>query len=163
MYALIISMSLLSATATQDKPEVNVETQAVLERVDSAGAWVSASLDQLASKLGTTVEYLWPTFVKNIFVTGLMEVISGTLALIISCILSFLLIRLRNKIIHDWQENRGREGWPESACFVQVISFTLLIVGTIMFIAFLFNGIVSMVAPEPEALQNIAKAIGQLK
>lgn len=166
MHALIISLSILSGTANPEGGEpakISAETQVVLERVDSAGEWVSPTLEKLADKLGTTVDHLWPTFVREVYITGFMNIVSGIIVLVFGIILCLFLRRLRDRLIKEHQEGGRRDYWPEGAVVSQIVAFTCLLVGFIIFACMLVPGVISMVAPEPEALHNITNAIGRLK
>jgi len=160
---LFISIPAFAQKNTSTNGEANATAQAVLERVDSAGEWMNSTFEKLADKMGVTGEYLWPTFVKEVFVTGVIYVSIGVLSFIFGIAFCLFLLRLRDRLILDWQENRKKEGWPDGACAAQIFALVILFAGFIFLASFSTPGIISMVAPEPEALQNITRAIGQLR
>lgn len=168
MRGLIIYLSLFIAVpafadGSDSTGEVNQETQAVLERVDAAGEWVSTTLGTLADKLGTTVEYLWPTFVKEVFVTGLVYVLCGVLSLIAGILFCLFLLQLRDKLNSSYQKSRVCGDWSDGACASQAFAFIFLLSGLILFISLSAVGLISVAAPEPEALKNISEAVRNLK
>jgi hypothetical protein len=169
MKCFIICVSLLtSAPAVAQQVEqvgANLETQAMLERVDLAGQWVSSTLEKLANNMGTTVEYLWPTFVRRVFITGIVQVLSGFLILLASILLRKHLSKTRDSLNDGWQKSgRGKPGdWAAGACGVETISIGVILAGVFIAIWLTAIGTISMVAPEPEALKDIATAISQLK
>jgi len=156
---MLFPVSVLSAQPEATQPTVDPTTQAVLERVDTAGEWVSTTLAMLADKMGTTVEYLWPTFVKKIFITGVSQVFGGIMALIASIVLCVYLRKIGIKIKAQAQD----ESDHDSAGFCTFFSIVFLITGFVAMIIFVKFGVINMVAPEPEALNNIVAAIRQLR
>ncbi len=156
---LILSTPVLAGQEKQATPD----TQAILERVDSAGEFVSSTLTTLAERLGTTVEYLWPTFVKEVYITGLARAMCGSLILLFSIIVSIFLLRLRNKLNYDWREVRRMASWSEGAVAAQVFAIVIPVIGIIAFSGLIVSGTVNMIAPEPQALKNISRAVGNLK
>ena len=167
MRTLIISLSLFIATPilAQEKTssEVSPETQAVLERVDSAGEWIGTTLGTLADKLGTTVEYLWPTFVKQVVAENAGLLGKGLFLWVLAAVFFVLLTRVR-----DWgaehSSNKPDEDFPDAARYCAAFfRWGVLLIFLIWGGFKAFDGAVGMIAPEPQALQNISLAIKNLK
>lgn len=170
MRALIIGLSLLIAVPVlaqeqTSSSEVNPETQAVLERVDSAGEWVSTTLGALADKLGTTVEYLWPTFVKEVIAENAGLLGKGLFLWVLAAVFFVILTKIK-----DWGTKYRKLLKGEDANFADAVMWVsafcrwaLLLILLIWGGFKVFDGAVGMIAPEPQALQNIAEAINTLK
>ena len=110
-------------------------------------------LKTVASKLGTTVEYLWPTFVKKVSIeSGLYSVM---------CIILVIAGLVVAKKVHtSLLKAKEKDGELEEVWYVISI-FTFFTLSMVSFIAFvnLPSQIVNIFAPEPEALRQIMQLI----
>ena len=123
----------------------------VLKRVDAAGQWASDTLGQLATKLGTTVDYLWPTYVRQVMAEGARLVGAGVLLIFLG-VFAFAVLRKTVKNCDD-------KGTAECASFFSwALLMALVFIGS--WVA--SSGVISIVAPEPEALHNIVSSIQSL-
>lgn len=109
-------------------------------------------LDAVAAKLGTTTEYLWKVLVRQGYVEGITDVLSGVTCLVMTIVLYRFTVK--------WTKMKpGEHEWTEgqSAC---------VWLGTILGLAFavatsacLTAGIKELLNPEYFALREILQAI----
>jgi len=87
-------------------------------------------LESLATKLGTTVEALWPHAVRHIALEGLFAVLAGVVLLVVS--ISFYLYFRKEPWFHKWTDGNGTKqaflgprGWALIAIGVFTVAFTI--------------------------------------
>ena len=136
MFTLISNLIVSQAEATTQTADK------VLARVDKAGEFLSTSLTALAQKLGVTVEYLWPTFIKEQMCSGVGLLLGGTVAIVLGI---FVLILLRKDAIKRFDNSS------------YALGVFLFAVCTAIGIALLTNGLTHIIAPEPAALRAIGE------
>lgn len=122
----------------------------VLARVDSAGEWLTNTLTRLAESLGTTIEYLWPMYIKEVVAHGVRSMFLGVFFCVFGVILSKAMNRLSKRTEKD----------PEFPAF---FGWVALIIGIILSACYISSGITEVIAPEPQALSNLTEAIRRLK
>lgn len=109
---------------------------------------IIAHLDKVAAKLGTTVEYVWPWFVKQ-------QYIDAFYYLFISAIIwGVVFVGLRFSVKHSIYKEDHEELW----CFVLIV----LIVAGLIAAAFLVIGIFEfpdVFNPELHALRDIIHSV----
>jgi hypothetical protein len=159
MKLIIISMVLLcsSVALADENPAPTQATDKILERVDAAGQWVSTTLEQLADKLGTTVSYLWPTYVRRVVAEGASLVGLGLFLWLLGAVFCAVL-RMVSRYFRFGKgkgENDSEFNAGASAFFSWALLVVLLIAGGIV----ISNGIVDFVAPEPQALENLVNSV----
>lgn len=138
-----------TSTQTADK---------VLDRVDAAGQWVSTTLEKVAEKLGTTVEYLWPTYVRRVIIGSLAMILGGVLSLLVGIVLGKVFFA-RVKYL----ENLNDGCTDDEETFYTIFGWLFILVGVILGICLVCCGIPDLIAPEPQALRDIAEAVRMLK
>ena len=162
MKSIIVGMALLcsSVALADEQPAPTQSVDKVLQRVDAAGQWVSSTLEQLADKLGTTVSYLWPTYVRRVVAEGARLVGLGLFLWLLGTVFCVVLRKIskyyrfgKGKSESDAEFNAGA-----TAFFSWALLISLLIVGGIV----ISNGIVDLVAPEPQALENLVNSVRSL-
>lgn len=152
-----VFLAISSSAMAEDKDPVQQQSMdKVLERVDAAGQWVSATLEKLADKLGTTVSYLWPTYVKQVMAEGAKTVGTGLFLLALG-IFFYLKFQRRAKIIIS------EDARDTDAGGYVVFSYVLLLALSIIGVCVAAGGVVDLVAPEPTALKNIVEAVKGLR
>lgn len=108
----------------------------------------STLLNQLATKLGTTGEYLWGVLVKQAAVAGVTDLIQY--AVILGCVYGY----------HKWANSEkrdfgdGGDSWP----LALLVGIPLGIIVIIAFFCFP-NTITAFVNPEYWALQRVLEAV----
>ena len=155
MKHIIFSIAFLFSSITlaaEPKPDLQNE---ILERVDSTGQWISSTLDKLADKLGVTVSYLWPAYVRRVQVSGASTLFLGLFFISFGIILFNLLQK------HSKKETASEDG--AEACVV--FSWLSLVIFTVAgFLVTICNDSISnLIAPEPEALRLLVDSVKDLR
>ena len=121
----------------------------------SLGQWISTTLDKLADKLGVTVSYLWPTYVRRVQVSGASILFLGLFFISFGITLFNLLQK------HSKKETTSRDGAEACAVFswVSLVVFTV----TGFLVAICNDGISNLVSPEPEALRLLVDSVKDLR
>ena len=153
----VIFMAVSSTATAVDTQQENVDK--VLERVDAAGQWFSATLEKLADKLGTTVAYLWPTYVKQVMADGIRTAVMGLFLIALGMSIYILFQRKAKDIRTRDRHSSDEEAAQAYTVFSYILLFALLVIG--VYVA--SSSIPDIVAPEPVALKNIVDAVKQLK
>lgn len=150
-------LAISSLAMAEDKDPVQQQSvDKVLERVDAAGQWVSATLEKLADKLGTTVSYLWPTYIKQVMAEGAKTIATGLFLLALGVFFYLKLQRRAKAIISEDARDTDAGGYV-------VFSYVLLLALSITGVCVASGGVVDLVAPEPTALKNIVEAVRGLR
>jgi hypothetical protein len=140
MFPLISNLFVAQAEAVQQTSDK------VLERVDKVGAFLADSLSVLAQKLGVTVEYLWPTFVKEQIAFGVALCVGGAFAIGIG---TFLFLTLKH-----YAAKARDDGFL-------ALGIIFLVIGCSIGVGLIAHGIIHISAPEPEALRSIGDFIAR--
>jgi hypothetical protein len=123
----------------------------ILERADAVGTWIANALDSLAQKLGTTVEYLWPTFVREQFSFGLSLAVGAVLFIALAITINTV---FRKRALAAYERGDG-----DASAGYTAFSWILLLIGMITGIVMIIHAIPYLVAPEPAALREIANTL----
>jgi len=112
---------------------------------------MTAVLEALAAKLGTTVEHLWPLLVQRTRVVGIVDAVV--------CV--FVLALLTGGWVWFWCAKARAESYDDWPAFVGVIggSVTLIVLLAVMVCA---SGIVArIVQPEASTIVDLLDKMGQ--
>ena len=119
------------------------------EAVETTDKIINA-LTQLANKLGTTVEQLWPMLVQQQRLEGI------TVVVMIALVFTVSLLILRNVKDKEWFDETKNSDPPTTAGVLGLVS-TIGFIGSIVFLVFGSKWIVtSIFNPEYWALKDIA-------
>ena len=152
MLTLIIALSLSTPAPEQG------QTDRVLERVDGASQYVSSALETVAEKLGTTIEYLWPAYVRRVKVRSAIGVLGGIVGLLVGAAF-FVLFYRRMSAEKKYRIERGYSETTDAedlyTFLTIVVPIVCLVIGCSIVGSYLYNFIV----PEPRALEDLMQAI----
>ena len=108
-------------------------------------------LEVLAAKLGTSVDYLWPLFIKKVQIESAGYLLLGTVAILLGLYAVKLLV---NRVVKNEEKEPSFD----------VVGSWFGIVVILFNCAFIAGGLVSQVTnliiPEPEALRKIMSLLG---
>lgn len=104
-------------------------------------------LRELAHKLGTTVEYLWPLMVGKERLDALMCIVLSALAFPISAFLAI-------KSYKNWN-NEMSKPYNENEPFIPFISMVVLVVAFFLSICVLTNNISCFMYPEVTVIKSL--------
>lgn len=116
---------------------------------------LAALLEQLAIKLGTTVDYLWKVLVKQAYIDATKHLV----ILIATIAYAFVIIRIHKSLIK--KDKHGDTKYDESELWIPVmslfiLSWTILFIASISGVSDIFNGYFN---PEYWALKEILDTI----
>jgi hypothetical protein len=154
---LLIVLMLSSITVSAAEPTTATATDTttqVLQRADKVGEWVSITLTNLADKLGTSVELLWPAFVREQLAEGIGMLVGAFVLLAFGLSAFWYLGKCRaGCLIVD--EKKYQFGDQDTANAYQFLRFVILIMCMCFIVPMTVNSIPYLVAPEALALKSI--------
>jgi len=116
------------------------------------------SLDKIASKIGMTVEQLWPYLVKQVY----NEAMLGAIAIFVfACISIFILLKYGDMRFSKWGEEEVIEGRTKNVIkdYQKICTILPLILIGILLMVFIFADLPRFLNPEYFAFEDLMRML----
>jgi hypothetical protein len=157
---LLIALMLCASNVYAVEAPTPDTTDKVLQRADKVGEWVSTTLTTLADKLGTSVELLWPAFVREQLASGIGLLVGAAMILAFGLSVFWYLGKCRAECMvkNDRGYYIGEHG---DASTYQTMRFMLLVFCMCFVVPMIVNSIPYLVSPEALALKSILNSVSK--